>query len=227
MQIIYHDKDLIIVNKESGILTQGDITKRENLYTSLKTYIKNESKYKDPFLGIVHRLDFPVSGIVLFALNKRSAKEISLQFKNQKVKKLYYAIVENADDLIINHTKLYCYYKNKKTIIENSPKVREKSREILMDIQKIRSNERFTFFKINPITGRKNQIRAVMAYYGYPIIGDKKYGSGIPFKKDSIALHCREMTIYNSKTNENMTFYAKLPDYWEVFEDLISDQNIL
>ncbi len=224
IDIIFQDKSIIVVNKGSGCLVQGDITKRESLYSRIKKYIADGSNTDDPFVGIVHRLDFQVSGVVVFALASKIARFLSEQFSRGNLHKEYLAVVESEKyqkSSLENGVPqyLYCHRENERTVITDQPGYASKS--ISIRIERIASESRFTLLKVYPKTGRKHQIRAVLSYYNIPVVGDRKYGSPVPFMKDSIALHCRKILLSYPVRYSRKEFLADIPFYWEVFENLI------
>lgn len=215
LKIIYEDNHLLVVEKPAGILVQGDITRSITLLQLAKEYIKE--KYKKPgnvFLAIVHRLDKPVSGVVVFARNSKSASRLSEAFRERKVNKEYLAICKGSflEKKGIIRGYLGWNEKKQKAIITKELIGKEAitNYEVLEDFRK------YSLVKLIPETGRKHQIRAHLSYIGHPILGDEKYGGGKLFR-DKILLHCYKMVIPHPVKRENKEFKAEIPDFWKEF----------
>lgn len=222
MNIIYQDRLFIVINKETGRLVQGDITRRHSIYQEIKEYTAGMGFSSDPYIGIVHRLDFLVSGVLVIALTKKTASFFSRQFRSRDMHKEYYAVVENTGSAGFDRDReicLYCRREGEKTVILDADSKGSKS--VSMFIESVSCNERFQFLRLFPVTGRKHQIRAVLSYFGLPVVGDRKYGSKIPFMKDSIALHCRKIELSLPGKGGRRVFSAGLPFFWEIFDDII------
>ena len=189
LKILYEDNHIIVVYKPAGVLAQGDETGEESVFDLVKKYIKE--KYKKPgnvFLGLVHRLDRPVSGIMVFAKTSKGASRLSEQFRNHEVEKTYHAVVLGKMDrkkgLIISHLK-----KDKdknKTFVRQSADRDTKESELSYEV--VESDSKFSLLKIKPLTGRSHQIRAQLSSVGHPIVGDIKYGAKDSLPDNSIML---------------------------------------
>ena len=171
INIIYEDNHLIVVEKPINIPTQEDNTKDKDLLTILKEYIKE--KYNKPgnvYLGLVHRLDRPVGGIMVFARTSKAASRLSEQVRNKTFKKTYNAVVigniENTGKL-----KDYLLKDEKRNIV----KVDEKGKEAILNFKKLNFKDNMSLVEINLETGRSHQIRVQMSHHGYPLFGDQKY----------------------------------------------------
>lgn len=214
LNILYEDNHIIVVEKKANTLSQGDITKDKDLLTIIKEYLKE--KYQKPgnvYLGLVHRLDRPVGGIMVFAKTSKAASRLSKQIKENKFKKTYLAIVEgktkDKDTLIDKLEKL----PNGNTII--TPQGKE---SILSYNTLAYSNTKnISLVKINLQTGRHHQIRVQFASRGHTLLGDNRYGK-YPSKKD-IALFAYQLEFLHPTTKKVMKFIL-LPtkkDYWTEF----------
>ncbi len=216
LKIIYEDNHLLVVDKPAGILVQGDITGKITLLQIAKEYIKEKyKKLGNVFLAIVHRLDKPVSGVVIFARNSKSARRLSELFRERKVKKIYLALCEGI-------------FKEKSGILEGYVFWDESSRRAKIIQSNLIGKEAKTYYevvneykgislvKLVPESGRKHQLRVQLASIGHPVLSDEKYG-GKKIFKDKIFLHCHKIIISHPVKKENMSFEADIPDYWRKF----------
>lgn len=211
-EILFEDNHIIAVNKSNHDLVQGDKTGDDSLDRVLKAYIKEKfNKPGEVFLGVVHRLDRPVSGVVLFARTSKSLTRLNELFRNNQVKKTYWALVKNAPDVMEGtlvhfmkrnqqQNKSYCY----------SNEVSDSKRAEL-DYKLIGSSKSFFLLEINLKTGRHHQIRAQLAAIGCPIKGDLKYGFPRSNNYGGIALHSRKIEFIHPVTKENITLVADPP----------------
>lgn len=213
LKIIYEDNHLLVVDKPAGILVQGDITGKITLLQIAKNYIRE--KYKKPgnvFLAIVHRLDKPVSGVIIFARNSKTARRLSEFFKERKVKKIYLALCEGIFREKSGILEGYVFWdeslRRAKTIQNNLI-----GKEAKTYYEVINEYKGISLVKLIPESGRKHQLRVQLASIGHPILSDEKYGGGKVFK-DKIFLHCYKMIISHPVNKENMSFEAEIPDYW-------------
>ena len=183
MEVVYEDNHVIIVNKEVGEIVQGDKTGDQPLSETVKEYIKK--KYQKPgnvFIGVVHRLDRPVSGLVMFAKTSKALERLNRMFREGDVHKRYWALVQGKPDssegLLENW--LVSQQKNNKTYIVEAPTEKNpnpKAKLARLEYRTIAEGDRYTLLEINLLTGRKHQIRAQLAGMGHPIKGDLKYGA--------------------------------------------------
>lgn len=218
--VLFEDNHLLVVNKAAGVLVQGDATGDVPLVELCKQYIKE--KYQKPgavFLGVVHRLDRPVSGVVVLARTSKSLERMNALFREKETKKTYWAVVKNKppkdrDTLI--HWLLKDEKKNKTTFFtrETAGTLRsELSYEILGATQS------HWLLRVNPVTGRPHQIRVQLASVNCPIRGDVKYGYELPNNNGNINLHAKSLEFIHPVKKELMKFDAPLPDdgFWNYF----------
>ena len=214
IKVLYEDNHLIAVFKPAGVLAQEDITKDANLTDEVKKYLKE--KYKKPgnvFLGLLHRLDRPVSGIILFAKTSKGASRLSEQFRNHQIEKIYYAIVlgkpKQNKGMLADYLKKD--QKNKKT------EVGENGKPAKLFYKVIFSNNKYSLLKVEIETGRFHQIRAQLASAGYPILGDVKYGAPFPLEDKSIALCATSLSFQTATTNEKKEIFIPIPTEWKEY----------
>lgn len=207
LQVLYEDNHVIAVVKPSGLLVQADISGEECLMDLVKEYLKNKYHKKgNVFLGLVHRLDRNVSGIVVLAKTSKGASRLSEQFRNHTVTKVYTALVEGkiSKNQHLTHYLVKDSFNNQATVYEYSvpgAKLAE------LDLEVIRPGDSQSLVKIILGTGRSHQIRAQLAHIGQPIVGDVKYGSIIALKDQSIALAATELRFMTATTNQGVVLH--------------------
>lgn len=220
MNVIYEDNHIILVNKASSEIVQGDKTGDTPLSETVKQYIKE--KYHKPgnvFLGVTHRLDRPVSGLVLFARTSKALSRLNEMFKTKEIKKTYWAIVKNqppapAGELV--HWLVRNEKQNKSYAYDREVK---DSKKAILDYKVIGRSERYYLLEINLQTGRHHQIRCQLAKMGCPIKGDLKYGAQRSNPDGSICLHARRIEFVHPVSKEKMSFEAPVLDsaLWKSF----------
>lgn len=207
INIIYEDNHLLVVEKPINIPVQEDSTKDENLLDILKDYIKE--KYNKPgnvYLGLVHRLDRPVGGIMVFARTSKAASRLSEQIRNKTFKKIYNAVViGNINDKGTLKDKLLKDEKN------NIVTVDEKGKEAILNYNKISNKDNMSLVEINLETGRSHQIRVQFSHYGYPLYGDNKYNKNAKVG-EQIALFAKRIEFIHPTTKEILKFELDLPN---------------
>lgn len=215
MEVLYEDNHIIIVNKAPGEIVQGDKTGDATLGDSVKQYIKE--KYAKPgavFLGVVHRLDRPVSGAVIFARTSKALARMSEMFRKGEVRKTYHAIVPRRDILEETTVTLEHWL----TRNERQNKAYAHNREIngskraLLDFRALTSSDRYTLLEIHLHTGRHHQIRCQLAAEGMPIKGDLKYGAPRSNPDGSISLHARSVAFTHPVSRLPILVKAPYPD---------------
>ncbi|MBQ5694913.1 MAG: RNA pseudouridine synthase [Bacteroidaceae bacterium] len=214
MTVLHEDNHLIIVNKRAGEIVQGDKTGDTPLSDIVKAWIKE--KYQKPgnvYLGVVHRLDRPVSGVVLFAKTSKALPRLNAMFaEHNKVQKTYWAIVQNRPQKA-EGTLTHWLTRHEKT---NTARAYDKevpnSKKAVLDYKLIASSERYHLLEIHLHTGRHHQIRCQLAKMGCPIKGDLKYGSPRSNPDGSISLHARKLTFEHPVSHEQISITAPVPN---------------
>ena len=217
-RIIFIDNHLIAVTKPAGLLTQPDRNTDESLMDQTRQWIKE--KYNKPnniFLGLVHRLDRNVSGVVLFARTSKAASRLSKQFREGTPKKHYRAIV--LGKLKEEHTTLVHYLRKEKSLRATVfPRETPTAKRSELSYEVINALENKSLLEVSLSTGRFHQIRAQMAFIGHPIIGDVKYGAPEPLPNQEIALYAHKLVFSHPVSNEEITLTAPEPKTWEQFK---------
>jgi 23S rRNA pseudouridine1911/1915/1917 synthase len=217
-RIIFIDNHLIAVTKPAGLLTQPDRNTDESLIDQTRQWLKE--KYNKPnniFLGLVHRLDRNVSGVVLFARTSKAASRLSKQFREGTPKKHYRAIV--LGKLKEEHTTLVHYLRKEKSLRATVfPRETPTAKRSELSYEVINSLENKSLLEVSLSTGRFHQIRAQMAFIGHPIIGDVKYGAPEPLPNQEIALYAHKLVFSHPVSNEEITLTAPEPKTWEQFK---------
>jgi 23S rRNA pseudouridine1911/1915/1917 synthase len=218
--ILFEDNHLLIVNKPAGVLVQGDATGDTPLVEWGKDYIKQ--KYQKPgavFLGVVHRLDRPVSGIVVLARTSKALERMNALFQQREMTKIYWALVskmprQKSGTLI--HWLRKDEVKNKTTAFLSERSDAQRSE---LSYRWLQTNNNLHLIEVTPITGRPHQIRVQLASMGCPIIGDLKYGFPSPLSDASIALHAQQLSFQHPVRKEMVALEAPLPenDVWRYF----------
>jgi 23S rRNA pseudouridine1911/1915/1917 synthase len=224
MEILYEDNHIIAVNKKNTELVQGDRTGDEPLSESVKKYLAHKYHKKgNVFLGVVHRIDRPVSGAVLFARTSKSLGRLNKMFQEKKVTKKYLAVVRNRPPA--EEGKLFNYLKknekqNKSYAYDEQVKG---SKEALLSYRLLMRTDRYYLLEIEIYTGRHHQIRCQMAKAGCPIKGDLKYGYPRSNKDGSISLHAWKLRFIHPVKNEEIELVAPLPgnDIWSRIRQMI------
>lgn len=213
MNILYEDNHLIALNKKSGEIVQGDKTGDQPMSDDIKEYLKEKmQKPGAAYLGVVHRIDRPVSGVVIFARTSKALSRMNEMFREKKVKKTYWAVVKNRP--VEDHGTLIHYLK--KDEAKNKSKAYENevagSLRAWLDYKVVGQSDNYFLLEINPLTGRHHQIRAQLAMIGSPIKGDLKYGFPRSNEDGSIHLHARRLEFTHPVKKEEIKLVAPVPE---------------
>ena len=214
IKIIYEDNHILVVEKPINMPVQEDNSKDKDLLNELKKYIKE--KYNKPgnvYLGLVHRLDRPVGGVMVFAKTSKAANRLTEQIKNNLIKKTYYAVIcgnlngtGSFEDYLIKDEK------------KNISYVSKQGKYSKLNYKVINHNDKYTLVNIDLITGRSHQIRVQFSSRNYPLYGDQKYNKNAK-PKEQIALFAKRLEFIHPVTKDNMKFEIDLPDIypWNTF----------
>ncbi|MBU2645479.1 RluA family pseudouridine synthase [bacterium] len=207
---LYLDNHLLVVCKPAGILIQSDITGDLSLLEAARHYLKETfDKPGNVFLGMVHRLDRPVSGVVVFAKTSKAASRLSDQFRKKTVEKKYWALVEGKPPKSgVLSNRIVREGVNSRITNETIGK------EADLSFRRILYSNNTSLIEIVLGTGRHHQIRVQLAHIGFPIIGDFRYGSKVKFPNRALALHARSVTINHPVRGKRMIFVAPLDTIW-------------
>ena len=208
INILYEDNHILVVEKPINIPVCEDESRDDDLLSMLKLYIKY--KYNKPgnvYLGLVHRLDRPVGGVMVFAKTSKAASRLSNQVKEHKLEKIYYAVVDNK----INSSGKFIDYlvKDKKRNISYVSN-KEDGKEAILDYKLVRYRDDLSLVEVRLKTGRSHQIRVQFSSRGYPLVGDAKYNPNSD-NKTNVALFAKKLSFYHPVSGEKLTFELELP----------------
>ncbi|MDP5001495.1 MAG: RluA family pseudouridine synthase [Flavobacterium sp.] len=213
LQIIHEDNHIIVINKRVGDIVQGDITGDKPLSDVVKEYIKIKyNKPGDVFLGVVHRLDRPTTGIVVFAKTSKALTRLNESFKNRETQKTYWAVVKNTPpkekDTLTHFLKRNSKNNTSKAHLKEIPD----SKKASLSYQIIKKLDNYFALEIDLHTGRHHQIRAQLQAIGCPIKGDLKYGFDRSNPDGGIHLHAKKLVLKHPVSKEIITFNATTPN---------------
>lgn len=225
MEIIYEDNHLIIVNKSCGEIVQGDRTGDKPLVEMVKDYLK--TKYDKPgnvFCGVIHRLDRPVMGLVVFAKTSKALSRMNRLFQECEVRKIYWAITRNKpvekEGTLTNY--IYSVEKNNKSYISSSPE--NGALKAVLDYRVISESDNYHLIEVELHTGRKHQIRVQLSSIGCPIKGDLKYGYQRSNPDGGISLQAHRIVFVHPVSGELIDVTAPVPkeNLWEVLANNVN-----
>lgn len=220
MDVVYEDNHIIIVNKRSSEIVQGDKTGDRTLAEKVKEYIKQ--KYHKPgnvFLGVVHRLDRPVSGLVVFARTGKALARLNEMFRTKEVKKTYWAIVGNCPSLPEGELCHWLVRNEKQNKSYAYDAEKPGAKQAILNYRLIGRSDRYYLLEVDLKTGRHHQIRCQLAKIGCPIKGDLKYGAPRSNPDGSISLHARRICFIHPVSKKEICVEAPLPEdrLWHSF----------
>ncbi|MGX4598155.1 RluA family pseudouridine synthase [Faecalimicrobium sp. JNUCC 81] len=220
IKVIYEDNHLLVVEKPVNILSQGDDTNDKDMVNLLKQYVKE--KYNKPgnvYIGLIHRLDRPVGGAMVFAKTSKSASRLSEQVRNKTFKKTYRAIIHGNMNKSEDTLKDYLY-KNKKTnMVSVVSKNHKEAKNAELSYKTLERKNGFSLVEIDLKTGRSHQIRVQFSSRKHPLFGDQRYGQDVNKVGQQISLWSYKIEIEHPTTKEKMEFVCEPPNEypWDLF----------
>mgnify|MGYP000185405367 CR=1 FL=1 len=214
LNIIFEDNHVLVIEKPVNIPSQEDLTGDMDVLSMCKAYLKK--KYQKPgnvFCGLVHRLDRPVGGLMVFAKTSKAASRLSDQIRSKKMKKKYIALVEHTVQKDSATLKHYLKKNKSKNITEVQAKPFADAKEAILNYQVLKNDKLSTFVEIELITGRSHQIRSQFSFIGHPLFGDKKYKATQPFKEKGIALFSSYLS-FKHPTKEEVLEFSLTPSWF-------------
>jgi len=222
LQILYEDNHLIILNKRVGDIVQGDKTGDIPLSEIVKQYLAE--KYNKPgaaFLGVVHRIDRPTSGIVVFAKTSKALSRLNKMLVDKTIQKTYWAVVQDRVELTENTLVNYLRKNEKNNKASVYDIETEGTKKAVLHYKVIRYLDKYTLLEIDLETGRHHQIRSQLAHLGHPVKGDVKYGFKRPNADAGIHLHARRLSLVHPVSKELLEIEAPLPEdpVWKICQE--------
>jgi len=217
-KILYQDNHLIAVYKSPGLATQADTAGGTSLLDQTKQWIKTEhNKPGNVFLGLVHRLDKPVAGVVLFAKTSKAASRLSKQFRERTTRKIYRAVINGTPNQA--DVKLVHYLRKENTLKATVfPRPTPGAKKAVLSYTLIEKLSNASILEVTLETGRFHQIRAQLAFMGNPILGDIKYGASFPLPDRQIALYARKLIVQHPISGEEIILESPPPPGWPFAE---------
>ena len=209
-RILFEDNHIIIINKKPGELVQSDKTGDISLSDSIKNYIKIQKKKQgSAYLGVVHRIDRPTSGVLVFAKTSKALTRLNEQFKLRLTKKIYWALVDKKFPKDCNNLSSWMTRNRKKNKSKAHLNEVPRSKFAQLNLKRIKEFEKYCLLEIELLSGRHHQIRAQLSSFGFPIQGDVKYGAQRANKDKSISLHSKSLSFSHPITKEKLNFGTK------------------
>lgn len=213
LDVLFEDNHLLVVAKPAGIPTQGVVSSRESLLGLARQHIKEKyGKLGNVYLGVVSRLDAPVSGVLVFARTSKAARRLSEQFRARSVRKIYWAVVEGSPSPSGECIDWIAHDDPHRRMRIARPGAAE-AQEARLAYRRVRTFGGLSLLEVELHTGRKHQIRVQLAHRGWPIVGDVRYGSHRVLST-GIALHARRLTLAHPTKGDALTFVAPIPRVW-------------
>lgn len=222
--ILFEDNHLLVVEKPVNIPTQADESGDKDLLTLLKEDIK--IRYQKPgnvYLGLVHRLDRPVGGVMVFAKTSKAASRLSDAIRRHTFQKTYVAIVHGRPKKLKSRLVHHLVKDEKKNMVSVVPSTNNKGKEAILEYEVLATHENFSLVRIQLQTGRPHQIRVQMAIIGHPLYGDQKYGTKVNQPGQQIALWSHKITVEHPTKKDSLTFVSYPPDVypWNLFTETL------
>ena len=229
LELLYEDNHIIAVNKPNGVLVHEDRTGDPSMEDFVKEYLK--VKYAKPgnvYTQSVHRLDRPVSGVLILAKTSKGKERMAALFKERKVKKTYWALSHAYPHEESGTIRQYLTKNRQRNIVSASDHPSEEAKYAETSFRLIGRGEPFYFFELHPVTGRPHQIRVMMKTIGSPILGDLKYGGEKINNPRAILLHCRQIEFEHPVKHVPVTITADLPNVqaWHTVRHLLPANSV-
>jgi 23S rRNA pseudouridine1911/1915/1917 synthase len=219
LTILYEDNHCLAIDKPAGLLTQGNVTGEPSLIEEARAYLK--ARYRKPgnvYVGLVHRLDRPVSGVVLLAKTSKAASRLSEQFREGRVEKVYWAAVEGVVAAEEGQWVDFLRKDQHRNVVAVVPVGATGGKEARLAFRVLGQEQGRTALELRPLTGRSHQLRVQLASRGLPIVGDRKYGARSSLRaldgKPRVALHARALSFEHPTRREAILVVAPLPADW-------------
>lgn len=210
--VLYEDNHLIIVNKKAGQIVQVDDSKDKSLDEIVKSFLKKKYKKEgNVFLGVIHRLDRPVSGCIIFAKSSKALSRLNKMFQEKKIQKTYWALTLKSPQSKSGHIKGFLVKDRTKNKTKSFSKKVKDGKFSELTYEQIRTVNGRALIEVNPLTGRPHQIRVQLASIGCIITGDLKYGAPTPNPDKSICLHSRSVSLVHPVSKEKISVIAPIP----------------
>lgn len=231
LKVIYEDNHIIVVLKPQNILSQGDETGDESLLDMVKAYIKETYKKEgNVYTGLVHRLDRPTGGVMVFAKTSKAAGRLTEQLKNKEFSKKYLAVVVGKPKYKASRLEHFLQKDEKNNIVKVCPRGVEGAKQAILEYNTIKTIDKVSLIDVKILTGRSHQIRVQMSEIKTPVFGDVKYGGDTLAKGHNLALWAYELSFIHPTTKKPMLFKCLPPTDivpWNVFEkEITQKQNI-
>lgn len=226
LDVLYEDNHCLAVAKPAGVASAHFQGGEETLDRLVKQYLK--TKYQKPgnvFLGVVHRLDKPVSGVLLFARTSKAAARLAEQFREGTVEKVYWAVVDGVMPTAEGTLEDWLRKDRDAGYVEIVTPQAPGAKHAVLHYRSRAVHNGMTWLEVRPRTGRTHQLRVQLAHAGHPILGDRKYGSPYLFSVGTICLHARSLTFHHPTCHELITLTAQPPKLWDRFEGLVGGQK--
>lgn len=223
IKVLYEDNHLIAVNKKSGDISQGDKTGDPPISDAIKLYLKKKyNKSGNVFLGTIHRIDRPTSGVLIFSKTSKALTRMNKAFNEKKIQKTYWAVVKNQPPN--NEGTLTNYLHKNQTKNKSFVSKKNTDKECVLEYETIKKLNNYYLLEIKPLTGRHHQIRVQLSHIGCPIKGDVKYGARRSNTDLSIHLHARKIEFLHPVSKENIEIKAPTPND-SIWNSISEDQH--
>ncbi len=221
LKILYEDNHLIAVNKPFGVLSQGDEKGTRSIFDDVVEYLRIKyQKSGNVYLALLHRIDRPVGGLIIFAKTSKAAARMSELFRERSIQKTYYAITEAAPTELKGRLTHWLTKQSDKNIVKASNKPSKNAQEAILDYEVIKVINNRALIQVKPLTGRPHQIRVQLAKIGCPIVGDVKYGKTNFMPDQSILLFSKKLEFIHPVKKEPIIIEAPFPkgQIWDLFQ---------